>query len=248
MKDLRALYPWSGRKRKKKIKKKPLRLLTVLKRLVVIGLIATILPVAILRWVPPPTTAFMLQKSVQARLNGLTDYKTRYRWTGWRNISPYAAQAVVAAEDQKFPVHWGFDPESIADALEERLKGERIRGASTITQQVAKNLFLWPGKSFVRKGIEAYFTVLIETIWPKRRILEVYLNIAEFGRGVFGIAAASETFYKKSPDRLTRSQAALLAAALPNPRQLRIDRPSPYMRARAGWILKQMNQLNLPSF
>jgi monofunctional biosynthetic peptidoglycan transglycosylase len=248
MTDLRALYPWSGRKRKKKSKKKPLRLLTVLKRLVVIGLIATILPVAILRWVPPPTTAFMLQKSVQARLNGLTDYKTRYRWTGWRTISPYAAQAVVAAEDQKFPVHWGFDPESIADALEERLKGERIRGASTITQQVAKNLFLWPGKTFVRKGIEAYFTVLIETIWPKRRILEVYLNIAEFGRGVFGIAAASETFYKKSPDRLTRSQAALLAAALPNPRQLRIDRPSPYMRARAGWILKQMNQLNLPSF
>jgi monofunctional biosynthetic peptidoglycan transglycosylase len=248
MTDLRALYPWSGRKSKKKSKKKPLRLLTVLKRLAVIGLIATILPVAILRWVPPPTTAFMLQKSVQARLNGLTDYKTRYRWTGWRTISPYAAQAVVAAEDQKFPVHWGFDPESIADALEERLKGERIRGASTITQQVAKNLFLWPGKTFVRKGIEAYFTVLIETIWPKRRILEVYLNIAEFGRGVFGIAAASETFYKKSPDRLTRSQAALLAAALPNPRQLRIDRPSPYMRARAGWILKQMNQLNLPSF
>ncbi len=213
-----------------------------------IGLAVTILPVVVLRWVPPPTTAFMLQKSVQARLNGLKDYKTRYRWTGWRNISPYAAQAVIAAEDQKFPVHWGFDPESIADAWEERLKGERIRGASTITQQVAKNLFLWPGKSFVRKGIEAYFTVLIETIWPKRRILEVYLNIAEFGRGVFGIAAASETFYKKTPDRLTRSQSALLAAALPNPRQLRIDHPSPYMRARAAWILNQMNQINPPAF
>ena len=154
----------------------------------------------------------------------------------------------MAAEDQKFPVHWGFDPHSIAEAWEERRKGERIRGASTITQQVAKNLFLWPGKSFVRKGIEAYFTVLIETIWPKRRILEVYLNIAEFGRGVFGIAAASETFYKKTPDRLTRTQSALLAAALPNPRRLRIDRPSPYMRARAGWILNQMNQLNRPAF
>jgi monofunctional biosynthetic peptidoglycan transglycosylase len=244
MKDLRALYPWSGRKRKKKTR----RPLTLLKRLVVIGLAATVLPVVVLRWVPPPTTAFMLQKSIQARWNGLKDYKTRYRWTDWRNISPHAAQAVMAAEDQKFPVHWGFDPHSIAEAWEERRKGERIRGASTITQQVAKNLFLWPGKSFVRKGIEAYITVLIETIWTKRRILEVYLNIAEFGRGVFGIAAASETFYKKSPDRLTRSQAALLAAALPNPRQLRIDRPSPYMRARAGWILKQMNQLNLPSF
>jgi monofunctional biosynthetic peptidoglycan transglycosylase len=244
MTDLRALYPWSGRKRKKKT----LRPLTVLKRLVYIGLAVTILPVVVLRWVPPPTTAFMLQKSVQARWDGLTDYKTHYRWTGWRHISPYAALAVIAAEDQKFPVHWGFDPESIADAWEERLKGERIRGASTITQQVAKNLFLWPGKSFVRKGIEAYFTVLIETIWPKRRILEVYLNIAEFGRGVFGIAAASETFYKKTPDRLTRSQSALLAAALPNPRQLRIDHPSPYMRARAAWILKQMHQINPPAF
>jgi monofunctional biosynthetic peptidoglycan transglycosylase len=248
MTDLRELYPWSGRKRKKKRKKKTPRLLTVLKWMVVIGLAATILPVVVLRWVPPPTTAFMLQKSVQARLSGLKDYRTRYRWTGWRNISPYAAQAVIAAEDQKFPVHWGFDPESIAEALGERLKGERIRGASTITQQVAKNLFLWPGKSFVRKGIEAYFTVLLETIWPKRRILEVYLNIAEFGRGVFGIAAASETFYKKPPDRLTRTQSALLAAALPNPRQLRIDRPSPYMRERAEWILKQMNQLNPPVF
>jgi monofunctional biosynthetic peptidoglycan transglycosylase len=244
MTDLRALYPWSGKKRKKK----SLRRLTVLKRLVVIGLAVTILPVVVLRWVPPPTTAFMLQKSIQARLSGLKDYKTRYHWTGWRNISPYAAQAVIAAEDQKFPVHWGFDPHSIAEAWEERQKGERIRGASTITQQVAKNLFLWPGKSFVRKGIEAYFTVLIETIWPKRRIIEVYLNIAEFGRGVFGIAAASEAFYHRTPDRLTRTQSALLAAALPNPRQLRIDRPSPYMRTRAGWILKQMNQLNPPVF
>ncbi len=244
MRDLRALYPWSGNKRKKKA----LRLLTLLKRLVVIGLAATILPIVVLRWMPPPTTAFMLKKSVQARLKGLKNYKTRYRWTNWRNISPYAAQAVMAAEDQKFAVHWGFDPESIADAWEERLKGERIRGASTITQQTAKNLFLWPGKSFVRKGIEAYFTVLIESIWPKRRILEVYLNIVEFGPGVFGIAAASETFFKKTPDRLTRTQAALLAAALPNPRQLRVDRPSPYLRARADWILKQMNQLDPPAF
>ncbi|MGB5423587.1 MAG: monofunctional biosynthetic peptidoglycan transglycosylase [Desulfobacterales bacterium] len=244
MKDLRALYPWSGRKRKKKT----LKPLTLLKRLVVIGLAVTLLPVVILRWVPPPTTAFMLQKYFQARWNGSRDYTIRYRWTDWRNISPHAAQAVMAAEDQKFPVHWGFDPHSIAEAWEERQKGERIRGASTITQQVAKNLFLWPGKSFVRKGIEAYFTVLIETIWPKRRILEVYLNIAEFGRGVFGIAAASETFYKKTPDRLTRTQSALLAAALPNPRQLRIDRPSPYMQARAVWILNQMNHFSPPVF
>ena len=174
--------------------------------------------------------------------------RQEYRWVPMERIAPVAALAVVAGEDQTFPTHSGFDFASIETAIREGREGGRLRGASTISQQVAKNLFLWPGKSFVRKGIEAYFTVLIETIWPKRRILEVYLNIAEFGRGVFGIAAASEAFYKKTPDRLTRTQSALLAAALPNPRQLRIDRPSPYMRARAGWILNQMNQLNPPAF
>ena len=235
-------------RRKIKKRKTPLRPLTVFKRLVVIGLTVTILPVVALRWMPPPTTAFMVQRSIQAWWDGQEKHHLRYRWTAWRHISPHAARAVIAAEDQKFADHWGFDPQSIAEAWEERQRGERIRGASTITQQVGKNLFLWPGRSFVRKGIEAYFTVLIEAIWPKRRILEVYLNIAEFGPGVFGIAAASETFYKITPDRLTRAQAALLAAALPNPRHLRVDRPSPYLRARAEWILNQMNRLDPPPF
>jgi monofunctional biosynthetic peptidoglycan transglycosylase len=233
------------RRSKGKKKKKSRRPLKIMMRLVVIGLALTILPVAAMRWVPPPTSAFMVQDFVKARLSGRENYTIRYRWTGRRAISPHAALAVMAGEDQKFPDHWGFDPQSIADAWLERQRGERIRGASTISQQVAKNLFLWPGQSFVRKGIEAYFTVLIEAIWPKRRILEVYLNIAQFGRGVFGVAAAGEVFFEKAPDRLTRYQAALLAAALPNPRRLRVERPSPHMRSRAGWILNQMNRLDL---
>ncbi len=238
MKKRRSLPAGSGKK------KKILRPPTVLIWIVVFALAVTVLPVVVLRWVPPPTTAFMLQRQALALMNPHQTYKVRYDWTGWDSISPHAAQAVIAAEDQNFPVHWGFDPRSIAQAWEERREGKRIRGASTISQQVAKNLFLWPGKSFVRKGIEAYFTVLIEAIWPKRRILEVYLNIAEFGRGIFGIAAAGKTFFGTTPARLTRPQAALLAAALPNPRNLRVDRPSPYMRARAAWILNQMNRLD----
>ena len=163
-----------------------------------------------------------------------------YRWTDWDEISPYAALAVVASEDQKFPSHWGFDLKSIQDALRERQEGGRLRGASTISQQVAKNLFLWPGQSFVRKGIEAYFTVLIEALWPKRRILEVYLNIAELGPGIYGVRAASETHFQLSPSELGPYEAAILAAVLPNPKQLDAERPSPYVRERAGWILDQM--------
>lgn len=219
-----------------------------IRRFVLIALAATVLPVVALRWVPPPTSAFMIQHYIQTLAGDHKATGIRYRWTGWGGISPHAARAVIAAEDQRFPVHWGFDPRSIVQAWEERQEGKGIRGASTISQQVAKNLFLWPGKSFVRKGIEAYFTVLIETIWPKRRILEVYLNIAEFGRGIFGVAAAGKTFFGATPDRLTRPQAALLAAALPNPRHLRVDRPTPYMRARVAWILNQMNRLDLPKF
>lgn len=149
--------------------------------------------------------------------------------------------AVIASEDQKFPSHWGFDMESINDAWEARER--RQRGASTITQQVAKNLFLWRGPSWVRKGIEAYFTILIEALWPKQRVLEVYLNIAEFGRGIYGAEAASRFFYGKSAARLTSADAALLAAVLPNPVRLKVAAPSAYVRARQTWIVAQMAKL-----
>ena len=199
--------------------------------------------ILILRWVPPPVTAFMAYKRVGAALAGERDYALRYRWTRWQRISPAMRIAVVAAEDQKFPHHSGFDIEAIEDAWRDHQRGGRLRGASTISQQVAKNLFLIPERSFARKGLEAYFTVLIEWLWPKRRILEVYLNTAEFGRGVFGVGAAGPRFFNKTPDRLSEHEAALLAAVLPNPNHLHADRPSAYVRERAAWILGQMHGL-----
>jgi monofunctional biosynthetic peptidoglycan transglycosylase len=167
----------------------------------------------------------------------------RQRWVDWQHISSQAKVAVIAAEDQTFPDHKGFDFKSINDALEERERGRRIRGASTISQQVAKNLFLWPGQSWARKGLEAWFTVLIESLWPKQRILEVYLNVAEFGRGVYGVSAAADVFFHKSAARLNASEAALLAAVLPNPKRMRVNAPSRYVRLRQEWILAQMRRL-----
>ncbi len=166
-----------------------------------------------------------------------------YRWTDWEAIAPHAALAVIASEDQKFPDHHGFDVEAIQMALDEARDGGRLRGASTISQQTAKNLFLWPGRSFFRKGLEAHLTVLIELCWSKQRIVEVYLNVAEFGDGLFGITAASDHFFGKTPSELTADEAALLAAVLPNPARLRVDDPSPYVRERQAWIRRHMRQL-----
>ena len=201
--------------------------------------------VLLLRWLPPPTTAFMLRSALQPAAAGdsTADAGAQYRWTDWDRISPHAALAAIAAEDQKFPDHHGFDVEAIQSAVGEARNGGRLRGASTISQQTAKNLFLWPGRSMVRKGLEAYLTVLIELCWSKRRILEVYLNVAEFGKGVFGITAASERYFGKEPADLHADEAALLAAVLPNPSGLRADRPSAYVRARRSWIRRQMRQL-----
>jgi monofunctional biosynthetic peptidoglycan transglycosylase len=161
----------------------------------------------------------------------------------WEEISPHVALAVIAAEDQKFPVHRGFDLEQIDRAFTDAERGRRVRGASTISQQVAKNLFLWPGRSWFRKGLEAWFTVLIELLWPKQRILEVYLNIAEFGRGVWGVEAASRRFFGRPAKSLAREQAALLAAVLPNPKRFRAEAPSAYVKRRQAWILGQMQSL-----
>jgi monofunctional biosynthetic peptidoglycan transglycosylase len=193
--------------------------------------------VAALRWIDPPTSTFMLQERWRQ-----PDQKLRHAWTDWDRIAGPMKVAVIAAEDQRFPTHHGFDLESIDRALAERERG-RIRGASTISQQVAKNLFLWPGRSWLRKGLEAYFTVLIETLWPKRRILEVYLNIAEFGRGIYGVDAASQTFFGKPAARLTTEEAALLAAVLPSPKRFHANAPSAYVRSRQQWILEQMRSL-----
>jgi monofunctional biosynthetic peptidoglycan transglycosylase len=210
--------------------------------------VLSVLLVLALRFVPPVTSSFMLGRSIDALIHGERDFRLAYRWVAIDKVSPNLPIALVAAEDQKFPTHHGFDVAAIQDAMAEADDGGRLRGASTISQQVAKNLFLWSGRSFVRKGLEAYFTVLIETLWPKRRIIEVYLNIAEFGDGVYGVGAASERFFRVSPAQLDTRQAALLAAVLPNPRKLRADRPSTYVQRRVAWIQRQARQLGGPSY
>jgi monofunctional biosynthetic peptidoglycan transglycosylase len=202
----------------------------------------SVVAVVALRWIPPLTSGVMLERRVEALL-AWKSYSGDYRWVPWSRISKHAGVAVIAAEDQSFPTHHGFDVESIQKAIDAHERGRRLRGASTISQQVAKNLLLWSGRSFVRKGLEAYFTVLIELTWSKRRILEVYLNIVELGDGVFGVEAASRRFFKKPAAKLAPSEAALLAAVLPNPIRFRVNRPSAYVEERRGWILQQMDQL-----
>jgi monofunctional biosynthetic peptidoglycan transglycosylase len=211
-------------------------------------LTVTILLVLVMRWVDPVTSAVMLSDRVAAAIGGDTRFEFRHQWVDLAHISPNAAVAVIASEDQKFPYHWGFDFDEIQNAIDEREEGHRTRGASTISQQVAKNLFLWNGRSLLRKGIEAYFTLLIEWLWPKERIVEVYLNIAEFGHGVYGVGAASSYFFRIAPARLTRYQAALLAAVLPNPRRYRVDAPGVYVLKRRDWIADQMESLGGTSY
>ena len=204
--------------------------------------VASILSVALLRFVDPPASSFMLADRVRGAFED-GPYRFRHAWVDWRQISPHAAVAVIAAEDQKFAMHAGFDLDAIDRAVRAAQRGRRLRGASTISQQVAKNLFLWPGQSFLRKGIEAWFTLWIELLWPKQRFLEVYLNIAEFGRGTWGIGAASERFFDKPAARLTRREAALLAAVLPNPKRFHVEAPSRYVLRRQLWILRQMTAI-----
>ncbi|OGU54854.1 MAG: monofunctional biosynthetic peptidoglycan transglycosylase [Ignavibacteria bacterium RBG_13_36_8] len=199
----------------------------------------TLLIVLPWRWINPPTTSFILQVKFSSAKDAPKEIKQE--WVSWVEISPNMPIAVVAAEDQNFPTHFGFDLESISKALNR--KSRRVRGASTITQQVVKNLYLWPSKSFIRKGIEAYLTFFIEAFWPKQRILEVYLNVAEFGRGVYGVEAASKTYFRRSASNLTLYQASLLAAVLPSPRRRSPSSPSAYVQNRAEWIIQQVNQL-----
>jgi len=185
----------------------------------------------------------MIQRQVTAVVTFNDRQMIAYEWFSYDDISKEMALAVVAAEDQNFPNHFGFDFEQIEKALDQHNRGHRLRGASTITQQVAKNLFLWEGRSFIRKGLEAYFTLLIELLWSKERILEVYLNIVELGDMIFGIGAASQIYFKKLPIKLTRSQAALLTATIPNPKLFSVRRPSGYIFRRQNWILSQMRLL-----
>ncbi len=208
----------------------------------------TVAAVAALRWVNPPFTTFMLTSRAGAFITREPGYDFQQEWRDWDQISKQAAVAVIASEDQKFPVHHGFDLVQIDKALADRERGRRIRGASTISQQVAKNLFLWQGQGWFRKGLEAGITVLIEACWSKQRILEVYLNIAEFGRGTYGVQAASRRYFHKDAARLSRHEAALLAAVLPAPARFKVQAPSRYVRQRQAWIVRQMGALGGTSY
>ncbi len=207
-------------------------------------ILLTVLLVGPLRWMNPPLSAFMLQTLVaDLRETDHGEASVRHRWVELDDISPYARLAVIAAEDQRFPHHNGFDTAALRDAVDEALSGQGLRGASTLSQQTAKNLYLWHGRSLVRKGIEAWFTVYMEALWSKERILEIYLNIAEWEKGLYGIEAASRHYFDKPAARLTAEEAALLAAVLPNPEVFRVDAPSDRVHARQHWILQQMDAL-----
>lgn len=205
--------------------------------------------IALFSVLPVPFSAVMVERQLGAWLTGNFSYVAHSDWTSMDEISPWMGLAVIAAEDQKFPEHWGFDVAAIEKVLAHNERNEtRVRGASTLSQQTAKNLFLWDGRSWLRKGLEAGLTVGIETVWSKKRILTVYLNIAEFGEGVFGVEAAAQRYFNKPASRLTMSEAALLAAVLPNPIRFKANAPSGYVRSRQAWILRQMRQLGGEGF
>jgi monofunctional biosynthetic peptidoglycan transglycosylase len=203
----------------------------------------TALLVVPLRWIDPATSSFLLQHRAASLIDRSETSGLRHEWVDWEAIAPAVPLAVVAAEDQRFPQHSGFDLVEIGNAWEDFRSGGRLRGASTISQQVAKNLFLWRGRDWVRKGLEAWFTVAIELAWPKRRILEIYLNIAQFGPDTFGVGAASWKYFDRPAAALGAREASLLAAVLPNPERYRPDAPSAHTRQRAAWITGQMEQL-----
>ena len=216
--------------------RKSLRLLAMVFGAVVAMVFLTIL---LFRFVNPPTSAFMLAYQL-----GTAPEPLRQEWVPMEEISPWMPLAVVASEDQRFPFHLGVDFEAIRKAVSEYKAGEGLRGASTITQQTAKNLCLWNGRSFVRKALEAVLALGIDGLWPKERVLEVYLNIAEFGPGIYGVEAASQIYFGKPARQLSQTQAARLAAVLPNPKMLSVTSPSAYVQERVVWIQQQMNQLS----
>lgn len=198
--------------------------------------------VLVLRWVPPPGSALMVERKVQSWMDG-KPIDLQRTWRPWKELPDDLKIAVIAGEDQKFAEHWGFDVAAIRAAIEHNQEGGSVRGASTLSQQVAKNLFLWSGRSWLRKGIEVWFTGLLELLWPKQRILEVYLNTAEWGEGVFGAQAAAEHHFGTGASYLSAHQSSLLAAVLPNPREWSASRPTAYINRRASWIRRQMRQL-----
>ena len=213
------------------------KILRIIARLLLTAILLPVCLVALYRYIPVPVTPLMLTRNIDEGT------PINYTWTPIENISPNLVQAVVASEDNLFMEHDGFDFKQIEIARREAEAGKRLRGASTITQQTAKNLFLWQGRSWLRKGLEAYFTVLMEQLWSKKRIMEAYLNCIEMGDGIYGAAAVAKINFKTTPDKLTKEQCALIAATLPNPRKFNSAKPSKYMKQRQNAILKNMKNI-----
>jgi len=209
-------------------------------RFLLVFLLSTNAIVLAYRFIPVYYTPLMLIRSIQSTSNG-GHFKLKHNWRSLNEINNYALLAVICGEDQNFLSHHGIDPEAINNAFQFNGKHKRVHGASTITQQTAKNVFLWPGRTWLRKGLEAYFALIIELFWGKERILEVYLNVIELGDGIFGIDAAAETYFHVAARQLNKEQAAKLAVILPNPLRFKINNPTPYMLNRKTWIELQMN-------
>lgn len=212
-------------------------------KLPLILLVLSVLQVLALRVIDPPFSMFMAARQLQAWGEGDFRFGVAYDWRDLDEIAPSLPASLVAAEDQNFANHNGFDFKAIEKARANNARGRKVRGASTISQQLAKNLFLWSGRSWVRKGIEAWYTVLIEALWPKRRILEVYANVAEFGDGIYGAQAAARSFWGKDASRLSPAESARLAAVLPNPKRYSAARPGPYVQRRAVWIQRNVQRI-----
>lgn len=215
-------------------------------KLPLLAVVFSIVQVLVLRFVDPPFSSFMAIRQVQAWAGGEMDFRVAYDWRDLDDLSSHVPVALVASEDQAFAMHNGFDMKAIEKARKSNARGKRVRGGSTISQQTAKNLFLWSGEGWtriLRKGVEAWYTVLIEALWPKQRILEVYANIAEFGDGVYGAQAAARTYFRKDASRLGASEAARLSAVLPNPKRYSVSRPGPYVQRRTRAIERQMRAI-----
>lgn len=223
------------------------RFFKLILKLVLSFLLITVVWVLVYKFIPVPLTITMVANSIE-NLGTENPVIWEKDWKSLDEISPQYIKAVIAAEDQKFYTHFGFDIEAIEKAIESNSKNSnKLKGGSTISQQTAKNAFLWQGRSYVRKGLEAYFTLLIELLWSKEHILEVYLNIAEMGNGIYGAEAASQVYFKKSAKDSSKSEAALIAAILPSPKKYSAKNPGPYVRKRQQWILRQMNNVQWKS-
>ena len=216
----------------------------VLRCIVASFFISSIIAVIAYRWIPVYVTPLMLIRCVQSVANGESP-KLYHHWIPLDEMSVYMPVAVMASEDQNFRHHHGFDMNAIVDAAKEKMEGKRRRGGSTISQQTAKNVFLWPSSTWIRKGFEAYFTVLIELFWSKERIMEVYLNSIEMGDGIYGVAAVAAQNFDCEANQLTRSDCALIAATLPNPRRFSSKHPGPFMRSRQRCIQRQMRNIDV---